>query len=63
MVTEKLLVNLSSREAWSDKPVYGQGPAGTLQATGLQAHTETDHLIFTGPAKLVLNKSVEGLEP
>ena len=62
VTTEKLLVNLKNREAWSDHPVYGQGPAGTLEATGMQAHAETDHLIFTGPAKLTLNRAIEGIE-
>ncbi len=62
MLTEKLLLNLKSREAWSDQPVYGQGPAGTLQATGMQANAETDKLIFTGPVKLVLNRAIKGIE-
>lgn len=62
VTTDKLLVNLKSREAWSDEPVYGQGPAGTLQATGLQAHAGTEQLVFTGPVKLVLNRKVGGLQ-
>ncbi len=60
--TEKLLLNLKSRDAWSDEPVSGQGPAGTLEATGMQADAVTDRLIFTGPVKLVLNRAIEGLE-
>ena len=62
MTTDKLLVNLKSREAWSDEPVFGQGPAGTLQASGLQAHAGDQQLVFTGPVKLVLNRKVEGLQ-
>lgn len=62
VITEKLLLNLKNREAWSDEPVYGQGPAGTLKATGMQAHAETEQLIFTGPVKLTLNRAIEGLE-
>ncbi len=60
MKTEKLLVNLKTQEAWSDKDVHGHGPAGTLEATGMQAQTEEGRLIFTGPAKLVLNRNVKG---
>ncbi len=62
VTTRKLLVNLKSRQAWSDEPVFGQGPAGTLQATGLQAHAATGQLIFTGPVKLVLNRKIEGIQ-
>lgn len=62
MQTEKLLVNLKSREAWSDEPVYGQGPAGTLQASGMQAMADADQLIFTGPVKLVLNRAIKGIQ-
>jgi len=62
VTTAKLLVNLKSREAWSDEPVFGQGPAGTLQASGLQAHAATEQLIFTGPVKLVLNREVRGIQ-
>jgi lipopolysaccharide export system protein LptC len=59
--TEKLLVNLSERKAWSDVEVHGQGPAGTIHASGMQANTEDGTIVFTGPVKLRLNRSVEGL--
>ncbi|MCB9990332.1 MAG: LPS export ABC transporter periplasmic protein LptC [Rhodospirillales bacterium] len=62
MKTEKLLVNLKDREAWSDMPVYGQGPAGTLEATGMKAESGSSQLIFTGPVRLVLNRSITGIE-
>jgi len=61
VTTDKLLVNLQNREAWSDEPVYGQGPAGSLEASGMQAHSNSNQLIFTGPAKLTLNRVVKGL--
>ena len=61
MSTEKMLLNLQTHEAWSDRPVSGHGPAGTLEASGLQAQNDTGRLIFTGPAKLVLNRTIEGL--
>lgn len=59
--TPKLLIDLQSRHAWSDQPVQGQGPAGTLQASGLEARAAEGVLLFTGPVKLVLNRSIEGL--
>jgi lipopolysaccharide export system protein LptC len=59
--TEKMLVHIGTREAWSDDPVHAQGPAGTIDATGLTANGVTGKLIFTGPAKLVLNRAVKGL--
>lgn len=62
VVTDKLLVNLKNREAWSDAPVAGRGPAGTLAATGLQAHGESGRLVFTGPVRLVLNRRIGGME-
>ncbi len=59
--TAKLVVDMKSRQAWSDQDVYGQGPAGTLEATGMQAHSDKGLLIFTGPVKLVLNRAIKGL--
>lgn len=61
LLTEKMLVNIKSQEAWSDAPVRAQGPAGTLDATGLTANGAKETLVFTGPVKLVLNRSVKGL--
>ena len=61
MLTEKLLLNLQSRKAWSDQPVYGQGPAGSLEATGMKADAEGDKLVFTGPVKLILNRAIKGI--
>ena len=56
MKTEKLLVDLKFNKAWSELPVQGSGPAGSLQAEGLQADIEKGILLFKGPAKLVLHK-------
>jgi lipopolysaccharide export system protein LptC len=61
LVSEKLQVDLKNRKASSDAAVHGQGPAGTLEATGLQAEMNEGTLVFTGPAKLVLNKALKGL--
>ncbi len=59
-MTSKLLINLTAKEAWSDQPVWGSGPTGTLEASGVQAYDDKKVLIFTGPAKLVL-KHVQGM--
>ncbi len=58
---DKLLVNLKTGKAWSDADIYGQGPAGTLKATGMKADSASQTLVFTGPVRLVLNRSVRGL--
>lgn len=62
LVTEKLLVNLKNRQAWSDQPVYAQGPAGTLQASGMKGQEDSGTLIFTGPVHLTLNRAIAGIE-
>lgn len=59
METAQLQVDLAKSTAWSEDPVSGRGPAGTLEATGLQASTPDGHLIFNGPAKLVLNRRTQ----
>jgi len=59
METEELYINLQSNTAWSEKDVYGQGPTGTLNATGMKADNEKEKLIFTGPAKLIIYTSQE----
>lgn len=59
--TDKLLINLDKLQAWSDVNVYAQGPAGTLNASGMQAGTGDGKIIFTGPVKLTLNRAIKGL--
>lgn len=59
--TEKMVINLAKNQAWSDAAIYGQGPAGVLEATGMQAYSDTGQLIFTGPVRLLLNRSLKGL--
>lgn len=56
--TPQLHIDLEKNTAWSDDEVYGQGPAGTLNAQGLRANSTDENLFFTGPAKLVLIRSV-----
>ncbi|GJL85590.1 MAG: hypothetical protein DHS20C02_13650 [Micavibrio sp.] len=61
METAKLHVDVEQSLAWSDDDVYGQGPAGTLEAKGLKANNENGRLVFTGPAKLILNSAMKDL--
>lgn len=53
--TEELHIDLQKSAAWSEKDIYAQGPAGTLNAKGLRGNSADNHLVFNGPAKLVLN--------
>ena len=61
--TDELRIDLKSREAHSDKDVHAQGPAGTLEASGLQAQADEGLLVFKGPARLVLYTDQGGLAP
>ena len=61
METAKLHVDVAKNLAWSDNDVYGQGPAGTLEAKGLKADNETGRVVFVGPARLVLNSAIKDL--
>lgn len=61
MHTPRMMMNLPSRHARSDERVTGQGPGGSIEASGFQLHAESETLIFTGPATLVINRSVKGL--
>lgn len=62
MTTARMLINMKDRKAISDRPVEGHGPAGTIQASGFQAESADNSLIFTGPAKLVLSTGIKGID-
>ncbi|MCK6418584.1 MAG: LPS export ABC transporter periplasmic protein LptC [Alphaproteobacteria bacterium] len=53
-------VDMAEGVAWSDDKVNGQGPAGTIDAAGLKAWSAQEHLIFKGPARLVLTNIGDG---
>lgn len=59
MELKALQVDLATRTASSQTDVYAQGPAGTLEAKGLQADAQAGTLVFTGPARLVLTRAEE----
>ena len=52
--TTKALVNTDTQQAFTDQPVQGGGPAGVVQASGLQGYNSDRVLVFTGPARLRL---------
>ena len=55
--TEELRVDLKDGQAFSDKDVEIKGDQGTIKAKGLDGDTETEILIFKGPATLTLNNT------
>lgn len=61
MVTTRLMIDVKAQETRTDQDVRITGPAGTLEATGLDARNSDGLIIFTGPAKLVLKESLKGL--
>lgn len=56
-----LHVQLKDHIATTPKPVTIFGPDATLEAKGMSGNPNTGVLIFTGPAKLVLNQKIKGL--
>lgn len=56
MQTSRLLVDMNSRRSWTEEPVSGSGPAGTIEAAGMDIVEGGNRLVFTGPAKLILTR-------
>jgi len=54
LTTDHVDLDVIGQTAVTTSPVSGHGPAGTITGTGLQASGKTGVLIFTGPAKLIL---------
>ena len=52
--TEKATVNLAEGVAHGARPVEGQGPFGTLQASGFRMVQKSERILFTGKARMVL---------
>lgn len=59
--TERMMIDMQAKKSWTDTAVTGDGPAGSVTATGMQMTDNDGVLIFTGPAKLILKQSVKGL--
>jgi len=61
--TNEAHIDLKQNLAWSEKDVSGTGPDLVIDAKGVQANGETGEIVFTGPAKLVLENGFnEGIE-
>lgn len=60
LAAERIEIDLKNRTAKSDTPICGHGPAGTVEAKGFFAETDGARLVFTGPARLVLNRALPG---
>lgn len=61
--TEELRIDLEAQKAYSGRDVRVEGPEGTIDATGLEGDTKTGKMIFTGPAKVILNSDGNFLTP
>jgi len=55
LYTDVLHVDMAANKAWSKHPVRVTGPEGNIQAQGIQASAQSETVIFTGPAKMLLN--------
>lgn len=54
LLTEGLHMDLQTHEVRADKKVAGHGPAGAIEAQGMDFVPADDKVIFTGPAKMTL---------
>jgi lipopolysaccharide export system protein LptC len=61
LMTDNLSIDLKNSKASTSHPIISHGPLGTLNANGLEADMKSGLITFTGPARLVLKKSVKGL--
>jgi len=61
--TQELRLDLDTQKAYSGRDVMVTGPSGTLEAKGLEGDSEGGTMIFTGPAKVILNSTSGPLIP
>ncbi|MBI1301645.1 MAG: LPS export ABC transporter periplasmic protein LptC [Alphaproteobacteria bacterium] len=54
--SEEAHIDLEKNFAWSEKDVKGQGPELSIDAKGVRANADTGEIVFTGPAKLILEQ-------
>ncbi|TNE26710.1 MAG: LPS export ABC transporter periplasmic protein LptC [Alphaproteobacteria bacterium] len=54
LLTEGLHMDLKTHEVRADKKVAGHGPAGAIEAQGMDFVPADDKVVFTGPAKMTL---------
>lgn len=58
--TTRMTANLEARTAQGDAPISGQGPFGTLEASGFRLDDDGRTVFFSGPATLRLNAGSAG---
>ena len=63
MTMAELHVDMNAKTAHSDSDIHGEGPAGTLEAKGLDGDSINGNLIFKGPATLTLHPEAFKSEP
>lgn len=61
--TETMDLDVQAETAVTDKHVSGQGPAGTIEGTGMQANGKDGIIIFTGPARMTINNNKTSPQP
>lgn len=61
--SQRMNISVDDKIAWTDTTVHGQGTQGTLDAQAMNANNATGIVVFTGPAKLVLNQTPKGSQP
>lgn len=59
--TTRLMIDTKARETRTDQPVTIVGPAGTLNASGMDGRNNEGILVFTGPARLILKEGMNGI--
>ncbi len=57
--TNRLDIDIERQYAETGLPVSGEGPAGTLQASGMKAQGNKGAIIFKGPAKATIYRSLD----
>lgn len=59
--SEEAHIDLRGKLAWTERAVQATGPDLSIDAKGMTANSETGEVVFSGPAKLVLTKGLDGL--
>lgn len=57
--SSNLHLDLKKNQAWTKTNIDVQGPIGRLEAQGLNAIGNEDRLVFLGPAKMTLYKTIQ----
>lgn len=55
-------IDMDKNFAWSEKDVVASGPDINIDAKGLSVNGQTGEIVFKGPAMLVFEGGVEGIE-